>query len=368
MKDFDVGQTLTFFYDCNITEKDYNKVLKLEYDNKAISSSITEINIPASSQATGSFTVKALKAGKTKVKINLEKSKELTLTVIAKFVLDPKKVKIAEITTTGLTITGKIKKLAVYQNKLYLLDSTGSSSTRDFAKFYSSPDGITWTDLGEPTDKNIKLSDQDFDTTVHKGKLWVTGQRGRDGQYKTWNFDGKNWKVGNGKEMQYGSLVSFENTLYQIAGSKKIYAYENSQWKELKHTFASKFIAIDSVVFNNKIWIVGGNLFSGGRIKTVSTFDGKTYQNVANLPKKSMSAAVEVFPRGLLALAGQDDQYDNVSAVFYSRFGKTWTEITGITNQSKLQGIRSGGTVVWNGALWAVNRESKKILKITYKE
>ena len=376
MKDFDVGQTLTFFYDCNIAKKDYNKVLELEYDDKAIEPSITEIDIPAQAKATGSFTVKALKTGKTNVKISLEKSKELALTIIPTFTLDKTKVKIEELTTTGLTAlkSNSPRKLEVYQDKLYLLSDATSGN---LVKFYSSSDGTTWKDLGiaqDATDTSKKIAGWFFDTTVHNGKLWVIGSS--EGQkHSFWNFDGKNWKrVETGKIADYSSLVSFRNVLYQVAGSKKIYAYENSQWNE-KHTFTNVFNKIDTVIFNNKLWIIGGLVSDRSVIRTVSTFDGTNYTKVTDLPQENNHNAVEVFPRGLLVIGGKKVRHGPFyqNTLFWSRFGKKWTEITGIKNQDKLgktgrAGVTSGATVVWKGALWATSLFSQKILKITYTE
>ena len=367
------------FYDCTIVPKDYNSKAKLAgFNDKVIQVPKAEIDIPAQAKATGSFTVTGLQEGKTSIKIDLGKSTKLALKVIPTFVLDPKKVKIAEIPTTGLTAlnSGKIKKLEVYQNKLYLLDAKDTSET-DHVKFYSSSDGKTWTDLGTPedaSDSNKKIGGQHFDTTVHDGKLWLTGSA-EGGRKGVWNFDGKKWtSVGQGKTMfMYGSLVSFKNSLYQVGGEREIYAYDGSKW-ESKYTFANNnhFGRIDAVVFDGKIWIPGGRIsgISSGAsesLQTVASFDGTTYQkNVANLPAKSSLAAVEVFPRGLLAIGGKDDSAA-VSAVFYSRFGTSWANITGIKDQSKLKPVYSGATVVWNGALWAVNR-NREVLKITYEE
>ena len=384
MKDLEREQTLKFFYDCNIAKKDYNKKATLAVSgNTAITTSVTEINIPAQAKATGSFSVTGLKTANTNVptsiKIKLEKSDVLTqlaLTVTPTFALNPNKVKI-EIATSlaALTATsGIMKKLEVYQNKLYLLDATGSRSD-SYAKFYSSSDGENWQDLGEPEDNGQKIVASFFDTTVHDGKLWVADYDKDGFRASLWNFDGKWNRVGVGKGThRYFSLVSFQNTLYQILGDYRNWAYDGSQWK---NTFTgTKDIArINAVVFDGKIWIIGGREYKNveGKttaiaLQTVATSDGTNYQDdAASLPKKSWWAAVEIFPRGLLAIGGLDNNKKPVPAVFYSRFGKTWKEITGIKDQSELQGVFAGATAVYKGALWAVNN-NKKILKITYEE
>ena len=368
------GQTLTLFYDCGIAKKDYGKTLNLAaYDDTVIQASFKGTTIPAQEKIADSFSVKGLQEGKkTRIKIDLGESKELALKVIPTFTLDPDKVKIAEV-DTGITLSTRVKKLEVYKDKLYLLDSTGSSLFNP-AKFYSSSDGTTWTDLGSPedaSDSTKKINSNKFDTAVHGGKLWLIGSL-EFGGYRFWNFDGTKWnRLGIGDNMgKFGSLVSLDNSLYQIGGgSGKIFVYDGSQWN-------TKTVAnigrIDSVVFDGKVWIVGGTEYSGiaGSVRTtiqkVANFDGTTYQKAADLPQVSWWAAVEVFPRGLLAIGGY--QTRPVNAVFWSRFGKNWTKITGITGQDKLKGILSGGTAVWNGALWAANSETQKVLKITYEE
>ena len=380
------GYTLTFFYDCNIAKKDYGSKAKLEYDDQAIQPSPAEISLPDQAKATGSFTVKGLKVGETNIKIKLEKSDvltELALNVIPTFDLNPSKVKIEEIPTTGLTLTkGKGVKLELYQDTFYLLQSTGGLAD-NYVNFYSSPDGKTWTKLPTPQDPTSlnsggspnKISGKHFDLTVHDGKLWLAGSNDTPFQ-GFWNFDGKDWKkVKGGKSMNYfGSVVSYQNTLYHIGGDKYIYAYENDEWKK-KYTYKvdNGFGRIDAVVFAGKIWVIGGREITNSGatetpIKTVSSFDGSTYQQVADLSENSWWTAVEIFPRGLLAIAGVKDESTSVTTVFWSRFGTTWTKIDGkITDQNKLKGVMSGSTVLRNGALWAVSRE-QKVLKITYDE
>ena len=386
-QDIEKDQTLKLFYDCNIAKKDYGKTAKLAVsdDDTAIQASVTEIAIPAQEKATGNFTVKGLKEGKKiSLKIDLGNSKELALNVIPTFVLDPSKVKI-DIATTLASLgndSSASKKLEVYQDTLYLLNSKGSSHN-SYPKFYSSDDGKAWTALTNPQDSTDQIAGNTFDTTVYDGKLWLIGASGRISGKTTnfWNFDGTNWKrigIAGGIEnsMDYmGSLVVFKNTLYQVGGTDRIYAYEGGQWKE-KHNF-SKITAlgrVNSVVFDGKIWIFGGQHNnqdnSVTQLKTVATFDGTTYQeNAATLPnnKNSWWAALQVFPRGLLAIGGVEGDSNIVSAVFYSRFGKTWKEITTIKDQNKLAGVFAGGTVVWKDALWAVNKD-KEVLKITYEE
>ena len=380
MKDLEREQTLKLFYDCDIVKKDYGKKATLAFSgNTAITTSVTEIAIPAQAKIADSFTVTGLKTAdtnvQTSIKIELEKSDVLTqlaLTVTPTFVLDKAKVKIAEITATGLTGLGSDGgKLEVFQDKLYLLNMTGERSS---VNFYSSSDGTAWKKLATPQDAtdNTKLRGYNFDTTVYDGKLWATGVTSLGGNTnRVWNFDGTKWKqlatrLGVDK---YGAAVSFDNSLYQIGGQKGIYVYDGSKWIS-KHTFANDFGRNDAVVFDGKIWIPGGKTFqrdgnTKANLQTVATYDGTTYrENVANLPQVSWWAAVEVFPRGLLVIGGY--QTKPVNAVFWSRFGKNWTKITGITDQDKLNGVISGATVVWNDALWAFNRTTKKILKITY--
>ena len=392
-QDIEKDQTLTLFYDCNIAKKDYNKQAILAVSgNTAITTSVTEIKLPAQDKATGSFTVKGLKTAdtnvQTSIKIELEKSDvltELALTVTPTFVLDKDKVKIAEIATTGLTTVNNnnLKKLAVYQNKLYLLNSAGGANN---VKFYSSSDGKTWTELATPqdaTDSSKKIRGHNFDTAVHDDKLWVVGTyRGLDDV--VWNFDGKDWKQlsQNAGDMdKRGSVVRFKNTLYQIAAlttraENKIWMYDLPNWK-IKHDFSDYLGYIDTVVFDGKIWIVGGleneDKSDQKELNTVATFDGTTYdKDFANLPnsKAIWWIAMEVFPRGLLAIGGYTNKILPIAEnwVFWSRWGKTWTEITGINDQNKFRGVNSGSTVVWKDALWAFSVTNKKLLKITYEE
>ena len=367
MKDLDVGQKLKFFYDCGIASKDYGKTATLAVsDTTVIQASVTEIKLRAQDKIAGSFSVTAQKTGKTSIKIDLVEFQELALTVTPTFDLDKAKVQITEIATNGLTALGnQVKKLDVLSNTLYLLEATADGE-QNIAKLYSSTDGKNWQPSVKPldiADASQKIAGYKFDTTVQGGKLWVI-----DSYQKFLSFDGTKWKkVAVGETMNlFGSFVSFENTLYQVGGGISIYAYDGSQWQE-KHKLSATLGYLDALVFRDKIWMVGG-LFGRRTGRTVASFDGSTYQKVTDLDKDREWLAVEVFPRGLLAIGGRNDSSSTVSAVFYSRFGTSWREITGITNQDALKGVLSGGTVVWNDALWAINAVTKKILKITYDE
>ena len=277
----------------------------------------------------------AKQTGTTRIKIDLGKSTELAFSVTPTFVLDPSKVKIEEITTTGLTTlnSNNLKKLEVYQNKLYLLNATGTFNN-SYVQFYSSSDGKTWTKLATPqdaTDSSKKIVGQSFDTAVHDDKLWVVGTY-QSSEDLVWNFDGTDWKRLSqvaGDMNKRGSVVRFKNTLYQIGATaiidkkerSKIWIYDPPNWK-INHDFSDYLGYIDAVVFDNRIWIVGGLENEGAGQKnlgTVATFDGTTYQKVADLPnsKTIKWAAVEVFPRGLLAIGGE-----RTDSVFWSRFAR----------------------------------------------
>ena len=368
MKDLDVGQTRTLFYECNIVPKDYDSKAKLAgFDNTVIRVSKAEIDILAKDEVKGSFTVTGLKVGTTQIKINLGKSTEL-----------------------ALSIAYVVSRCAITQFR----DESGKMQAITGGKINNVEKGYTLTlfyDCGiAKKDYGKKLNLAAYDDTViqtsFKGitipaqdkiasSFTVEGlQEGKTTSIK----DGTDWKRLSqvaGDMNKRGSVVRFKNTLYQIAATaiidkkerSKIWIYDPPNWK-INHDFSDYLGYIDAVVFDGKIWIVGGLENEGASQKnlgTVSTFDGTNYQKVADLPnsKTIKWAAVEVFPRGLLAIGGE-----RTNSVFWSRFGKTWTEFTGITGQSKLNYVISGATVVWNDALWAFSVTNKKLLKITYEE
>lgn len=105
-----------------------------------------------------------------------------------------------------------------------------------------------------------------------------------------------------------------------------------------------------SVVYQNKLWIIGG---TGGLKTVLSSTDGVNWSTVttnAAFPNRRSHGAV-VFNDKMYVLGG----YDNISTyyndVWYSTDGSSWTQATSGAGWSARMGF---GCVVFNNKIWVI--------------
>ena len=382
-QDIEKGRTLKFFYDCTIAPKDYKQTAKLEYDDKAIETSVKEITLPDQAKATGSFTVKGLQVGQTSIKIELGTSTELVLTVIPLYIPKISDFKITAISPKAAGTNTPVsfeetnsRELVVYNDQLYVFEG---------GKYFVSSDGSNWTQKTAPTvtHKSQEYTlDRRQSYVVFQDKLWALG-----GLINLWSFDGNTWKNHNKDDKaapssEFGMSVVWDNKIWFITGgARTIYwSSDGLDWTASPVAWIST-INLNSVAYQNQIFIAGGKSSSAQEsFDAVYSFDGKSLSKVATLPKKNMAFGLESFAGGLVVVGGGyfDDSGTGVTlnSLWYSPYGIKWHVIA--TDLTKGDTVDAPTGVIYSMVKWKpktgshANTEAlwisdnKKIYQITY--
>lgn len=161
----------------------------------------------------------------------------------------------------------------VFDNKLWVIGGVTYNNHRLVNDVWFSLDGINWQEATQNTGWELRW---DHASAVFKDKLWVIGGMGFDGKLfkDVWSSkDGKVWKqeVLNPPftPRQGGGLVEFENKLWLISrlnaniyggGVNDVWFSEDGiAWQKTeKDPKWSGREDVGVVVFQNKIWVVGG--------------------------------------------------------------------------------------------------------------
>ena len=177
---------------------------------------------------------------------------------------------------TAIVIDNEMKVIAGYD-----FDSNGAKLYDD--ETWSSTDGISWaTSLDVKTSYSNRASHA---SVVFNDKIWVIGGLGPDGNGDVvahndiWTSeDGVNWTeiIPQGqylRERWNHSAVVFENKIWVIGGIDSNKVRRNDVWSStdgvtwelvtIDAEFSKRF-GHSSVVFDNKIWVIGGFTRSGG--------------------------------------------------------------------------------------------------------
>jgi fibronectin type 3 domain-containing protein len=156
--------------------------------------------------------------------------------------------------------------------KMWVIGGFNSSALKDV---WSSTDGVTWTTA---TDSADFLARYDHTSVVHNGKMWVIGGKDKDGEAKNdvWSStDGVTWTTATDSadfSVRYDhSSVVFDKRIWVIGGRKgraHIGTNNNEVWNSTNGatwttiTATVKFTARrahSSAVFNNRVWVIGGD-------------------------------------------------------------------------------------------------------------
>jgi len=182
--------------------------------------------------------------------------------------------------------------LIVFKNELWIIG--GRSGSRENRNIYKSRDGINWKKVS--TIKTNILSGNSFKAVVMNNKIWIVNG---DKSKIISSVNGIDWnnilpKPKTGKNTTGFSFLTFKNRLWIIGGVHK--TYSNVSWRsgvyssadginwveEIKSNefpFMSNFI---SVVYDNKIWIIGGSKYKNSLSKTIYYLDNGKKLKLAN--------------------------------------------------------------------------------------
>ncbi len=267
--------------------------------------------------------------------------------------------------------------LVVFEDKLWLIaGNEGASSAKK--DVWTSPDGKTWTEetISGPLPLNIARQGHqvvNFNNQAGKDGLWLIGG-GRDDasarrEIYFLNNGSSQWSSQLGCDpcfttsptvgLMYHQVVVFNNKLW-IIGGKESSPLSNDIWSSSDGeawTFegAGAFSAREKhrvIIFNNKFWLIGGQDDTERKNDIWSSDDGVTWTEVT--PAASFAAVREdhelvVFNDKLWLIGGWDNGVKN--DIWSSADGITWDQITPNLPYPAVFGHEA---VVFNNKMWVV--------------
>lgn len=239
----------------------------------------------------------------------------------------------------------------VFKNHLWILGGWDTPETPNFLDVWKSGNGKDWVRTTEEapwvqSDLPVSL--------VFKNKMWIMGGRkvpGTECSNKVWSSDdGAKWKLvtpNAGWSPRLGTgFVVFKNKMWVLGGTSDFYknndttlmndvwsSTDGKEWKlELQNAPWSKRAHAQAVVFDNKIWIMGGGKRSPKAIPKNDVWcseDGVHWKEVTASAEWNprMWFSCVVYRKHLWVLGGWSEETKNLGDVWYSKDGKNWTEL-----------------------------------------
>lgn len=283
----------------------------------------------------------------------------------------------------------------VFKDSLRLIGGWNPDDKNNFPltcnnEVWSSYDGKRWS----RSKKNTFISSHTFDPlsdwegrhtagyVVFQDRMWIIGGDANQGHYISdiWSsVDGRNWELETrapnwAKRVLHHTLV-FNNKVFVIGGqtlpqfARADEKFYNDVWCSedgINYTCVSKAANFPprgmiggSVVFEEKIWILGG-----GTYDTPSTKNRRFYNDVwcsedgiswtlisANAPwKPRQYHEVAVWDNNMWVLGGYYQEGGNRNDVWFSDNGKDWVELPNTPWKER----HASSVYVFNDALWVV--------------
>jgi hypothetical protein len=255
-----------------------------------------------------------------------------------------------------------------YDGKMWMIGGWGPSTLYPRTttnEVWNSTDGATWTQVKPNTflDGSFDpISDWEGRHTagyaVYDNKMWIIGGDANQGHYQNdvWNStDGTNWTYVNpsnpvpwGPRALHNTMV-FNNKIWVMGGQtmpgfvagpaenfhRDIWSTtDGANWTQaspVEPSWSARGMIMGSVVFNNRMWILGGGTYSTPTTPerefhndVWSTVDGENWmEHTANAPwDPRQYHSVTVFDDRMWVLAGYDGEDRN--DVWYSDDGVNW--------------------------------------------
>ena len=295
----------------------------------------------------------------------------------------------------------------VFNGKMWLIGGWNPGDKKHFPRIcnnevWSSEDGVTWT-LVKPN----TFLDQTFDSTldwegrhtagyaVLQDRMWIVGGDVNQGHYQfdVWNSnDGKNWNyVNKVKDVPWGPralhyTVAFKDKIWVIGGQtipqfadvdcsfyRDVWnTSDGINWVKLEPKepyWPQRGMIGGSVVFKDRIWILGGGTYDTPKIPTRKFFndvwssaDGVNWeQHVENAPwAPRQYHDVAVFDDRMWVMEGYG--VGNRNDVWYSADGVNWYEVPNTPWKAR----HAASPFVYKDALWMVagNNMEKDVWKL----
>jgi len=261
----------------------------------------------------------------------------------------------------------------VFKNQLWVLGGWDTPQTPNFLDAWKSQDGKKWIQSTEKapwgqSDLPVSL--------VFKNRMWIMGGRkvpGTECSNKVWSSaDGIKWDLvtpnaGWSPRLSPGFVV-FKNKMWVLGGTSDFYknndttlfndvwsSADGKEWKlELANAPWSKRAHAQAVVFDNKIWMMGGGQrFPNSIAKNDvwSSEDGVHWKQVTSSAqwKPRMWFSSVVYRNRIWVMGGWSAENKNMGDVWYSQDGKSWKEFKSTVQWSKRH---EHSTFVFKDKIW----------------
>jgi len=224
---------------------------------------------------------------------------------------------------TDSTVNSVFNKYVVFKNALYAIGGSENWTEGTKKAVWKSIDGHKW----EKLKIDLPWSSRAFHSCiVFQNKIWLIG--GYDGKYLNdvwYSEDGQKWALATAEAPWKGrcmhTLEIFNNKLYLIGGRRNMegtieklfndvwYTEDGINWQKATGKAFSKRYSHESVVFDNKLWVIGGSYFSP-KNDSWFTEDGNIWhKELSNAPwSKRFGAACIVKDNKLYLIGGKVGQ------------------------------------------------------------
>jgi hypothetical protein len=239
----------------------------------------------------------------------------------------------------------------VYDGHMWILGGWFTAQTPNPRDVWKSPDGKQWT----CTVQVAPWEHSDLSAAmVFEDRMWFMGGRklpGAENSNKVWSStDGAEWTLETDNPgwcpRVSASFVVFRDRMWLLAGTENFYDHsdamvKNDVWssadgKEWELVTAnagwSKRAHAQAVVFDDKIWIMGGGLWHPQHVAVNDVWcseDGVNWTQVTEAapwaPRLWFSCIV--YRGRLWVIGGWSREHGNFGDVWYSRDGVNWTEL-----------------------------------------
>jgi hypothetical protein len=239
----------------------------------------------------------------------------------------------------------------IYDDHLWILGGWYTPQTPNPRDVWKSPDGKQWIRTVEVAPwEHSDLSA----AMVLKGKMWFMGGRklpGAENSNKVWSStNGADWALETDDPgwcpRVSSSFAVFKNKMWILGGTEDFYDHSHAMvnsdvWssvdgKEWEQGTAkagwSKRAHAQAVVFDNRIWILGGGLWHPQHLALNDVWcskDGVHWTQVTDAapwrPRLWFSSLV--YRDRMWVLGGWSKENGNFGDVWYSKDGKNWTEL-----------------------------------------
>lgn len=247
----------------------------------------------------------------------------------------------------------------VFKNQLWILGGWDTPKTPNFLDVWKSLDGIKWintinTAPWDQSDLPVSL--------VFKNKMWIMGGRkvpGTECSNKVWaSDDGEKWELvtdnAGWSPRLSPAFTVFNNRMWVMGGTSDFYknndttlfndvwsSADGKEWKlELKNAPWSKRAHAQAVVFDNKIWLMGGGQRfpkPAAKNDVWCSEDGVNWKQITSSAKwpVRMWFSTVVYRDHIWVLGGWSGEQNNLGDVWYSKDGADWKEFKSEVQWSK---------------------------------